>query len=87
MLLSDGEGFIGIGFEKLDVENLGAGVGRTVGIVDAVRDIDDMTYLGILADEMEWRVSMVCLAQSLCISYINLVGYFHGPKGRCPDEI
>ena len=58
-----------------------------ISSIDAVRDIDDMTYLGILADEMEWRVSMVGLAQSLCISYRNLVGYFHGPKGRCPDEI
>jgi hypothetical protein len=52
-----------------------------------VRDIDDMTYLGILTDEMERRVGLVCLAQSLCISYRNLVEYFHGPKGRCPDEI
>src|ERR1700687_6100270 len=39
VLLGDGQGLVRVYFEKLDVENLGAGIGRAVGVVDAVRNI------------------------------------------------
>ncbi len=39
MLLSDGEGLVGVYFEKLDIENLGAGICRAVGVVHAVGNI------------------------------------------------
>jgi hypothetical protein len=39
VLLSYGKGLVGIRFEKLDIENLGAGIRRAVGVVDAVRNL------------------------------------------------
>src|ERR1035437_4831290 len=39
VLLGDREGLVRIYLEGLDVENLGGGIRRTVGVVDTVRDI------------------------------------------------
>src|ERR1035437_7802325 len=47
VLLGDGEGLVGIDLEGLDVENLGGGIRRTVGVVDTVRDIAVAPGIGL----------------------------------------
>lgn len=42
---------------------------RIVDSIDAVWDIDYVTDLGILTDEMEWRMSLICLTERLYVSF------------------
>ena len=41
---------------------------RIVGSIDAVRDVDDVTDVGVLTDEMEWGMSLICLTEGLYVS-------------------
>ena len=60
---------------------------RVISSIDAVRYIDNVTYLGILTNEMERGMGLVCLTQSLLSTSNKLEIYFHCSKTRCPNEI
>ena len=58
-----------------------------IGSIDPVRDVDDVADFGILTNEMEWRMSLVCLTEGLSVSLVDVGTYFHGTKRRSSDEI
>lgn len=60
---------------------------RVISSIDAVRYIDDVTYLTILANEMERGVRLICLTQSLLSPSSKLEMYFHCSKRGRSNEI